>query len=73
MNKNFGEKLREIRLKNNLTMKQVAKKTKLSASYICRIEQGARNPTIKTLDKLFKAYKMNFIDLIIQVYSGKEI
>ena len=72
MNKNFGEKLREIRLKNNLTMEQVAKKTKLSASYICRIEQGARTPTIKTLDKLSKAYKMNFIDLIIQVYSGKE-
>lgn len=65
MNKNYGEKLREIRLKNNLTMEKVAKKTKLSASYICRIEQGARNPTIKTLDKLSKVYKMNFIDKFI--------
>lgn len=72
MNKNYGKKLREIRIENKLTMEKVAKKTKLSASYICRIEQGVRNPTIKTLDKLSKAYKMNFIDLIIKVYSGKE-
>ena len=72
MNKESGEKLKEIRIKNGLTMRQVAKKAKLSASYICRLEKGVRTPTIKTLDKLSKVYKIDFIDLIIQVYVGKE-
>lgn len=41
---NFGDKLRQIRIKNGMKMKDVALILGLSVAYISDIERGNRNP-----------------------------
>ena len=49
----FGTYLKNLRLKNNLTLKKLAELAKLSPSYLSRIERGERNiPNAHILKKL---------------------
>jgi SOS regulatory protein LexA len=45
----IGEKIKELRNAKNLTLKDLAKKTKLSISFISDIENGRRNPSPENL------------------------
>jgi len=53
----IGSHLKELRLKNNLTTKQVELKTGISNSYISLIERNKRKPSAGILNKLAKAYQ----------------
>ncbi|GAI70514.1 unnamed protein product, partial [marine sediment metagenome] len=46
----IGLYLRELRLKNNLTTKQVEVKTGISNSYISLIERNKRKPSAEILN-----------------------
>jgi putative transcriptional regulator len=59
--------LRDIRHAQGLTMKQVAEKANLSESVVCLIENGKRNPSLKTAKKLATALGVTVDELI-----GKE-
>lgn len=48
-NKNLGKKIREKRIKNNLTIKDLASKIKISNSMLSQIENGVANPSLTTL------------------------
>jgi transcriptional regulator with XRE-family HTH domain len=60
----IGLHLKELRLKNNLTTKQVEVKTGISNSYISLIERNKRKPSAKILSKLAKAYQAKAEDLL---------
>lgn len=60
----IGLYLKELRLKNNLTTKQVEVKTGISNSYISLIERNKRKPSAKILNKLAKAYRVKTEDLL---------
>jgi len=60
----IGLYLKELRLKNNLTTKQVEVKTEISNSYISLIERNKRKPSVKILNKLAKAYGVKTEDLL---------
>jgi len=60
----IGLYLRELRLKNNLTTKQVEMKTGISNSYISLIERNKRKPSAEILHKLAKAYGVKTEDLL---------
>ncbi|MCK4241817.1 MAG: helix-turn-helix transcriptional regulator, partial [Candidatus Atribacteria bacterium] len=60
----IGLYLRELRLKNNLTTKQVEVKTGISNSYISLIERNKRKPSAEILNKLAKAYQVKAEDLL---------
>ena len=60
----IGLYLRELRLKNNLTTKQVEVKTGISNSYISLIERNKRKPSAEILNKLAKAYQVKTEDLL---------
>lgn len=60
----IGLYLKELRLKNNLTTKQVEVKTGISNSYISLIERNKRKPSAEILSKLAKAYKVKTEDLL---------
>jgi len=60
----IGFYLKEIRLKNNLTTKQVEVKTSISNSYISLIERDKRKPSAEILSKLAKAYQVKAEDLL---------
>lgn len=55
----LGKKIKRIRKSNNLTQVDLSVEVGLSPSYISSIEQGARQPSLKTLNKIAKALKVN--------------
>lgn len=53
-----GEKIKELRKKNNLKLEELAEKTGLSISYISLIERGLKNPSLKALERIAKAFNL---------------
>lgn len=51
----LGKKLARLRLARGLTQGELAEKSGVRLETICRIERGATNPTIGTLERLGKA------------------
>lgn len=60
----LGVFLKELRIKNNLTIMQVEVKTGISNSYISLIERNKRKPSLGILHKLAKIYKVTTEDLL---------
>jgi transcriptional regulator with XRE-family HTH domain len=61
------KRLREIRRQRGMKLENVAKITRMSASYLSAIEQGKRNPPYTTLLILAAAYEMTIADLLTGV------
>jgi len=57
MIKGLPQRLKEIRIKNNLSQKVVAKRLDLSPSIISSYETGERTPSLETFLALSKLYK----------------
>lgn len=51
----FGKAVRKIRLKQELSQGDVARRLNLHRSYISGIERGVRNPSLKVIQKIAKA------------------
>lgn len=60
----FGKKLREIRLKKELSQGDVSRILQVHRSYISGLERGMRNPSLLTVQKIAKALGVNAKDLI---------
>ena len=60
----FGKKLREIRLKKNLSQGDVSRILDVHRSYISGLERGMRNPSLLTVRKIAKALGVNAKELI---------
>lgn len=50
--------LKELRLETKLTQEQVSKLSELTIKYISDMENGRRNPSDKTKNKLAKIYRV---------------
>lgn len=48
----FGENLKSLRTKKNISQEEFADRTKLDRTYISGLERGKRNPSYLTLLKL---------------------
>ena len=51
----FGKKLKEVRLKKDLSQGDVARILGVHRTYISGLERGARNPSLLTVQKIAKA------------------
>lgn len=51
----FGQRLREQRTKQNLTIEQLAEKAGLSPNYVGAIERGEKEPSLSTIVNLLNA------------------
>lgn len=56
----IGNKLREIRIKRNLSLDEVTKLTGVSKAMLGQIERGQSNPTVSTLWKIATGLKVSF-------------
>ncbi len=52
MEKGFNEKLKEIRIENGYSQKQVAEKLEISVTCYAGYEQGYRQPDLKMLARI---------------------
>ncbi len=60
----FGDKLRELRKVRDLSQEELALKSKLHRTYISDIERGARNVSLKNIEKIAKALSLSPKDLL---------
>ncbi|MFA1822758.1 helix-turn-helix domain-containing protein [Virgibacillus oceani] len=61
------KKIKELRIKNDLTLVQLSKKTGLSVSFLSQIERGTTNLAITSLKKIADAFDLN-----MTYFFGKE-
>jgi transcriptional regulator with XRE-family HTH domain len=59
----FGEAIRNLRLKRDLSLRELAKKIEISPPFLSDIELGKRYPSEETLEKLAKALKTSVDEL----------
>lgn len=59
----IGEKIKDLRTKKGLSMKQLSEKSGLSLVTICAYETEKRTPRLSNINKLAKALGCSFDDL----------
>ena len=60
----LGKKVKEIRLKKQMSQGKLAKILDVHPTYISGIERGLRNMTLKHIERLAKALKVSITDLL---------
>ena len=72
-NKTIGARLRDLRIKHNMTQDEVADKINLSSSFYSHIECGTNAPSIQTLVNLSKLYNCSCDYLILGIESREKL
>lgn len=62
--KQLGEKIKKFRLEKDLTQEKLADLVKMDFTTINKIENGKRNPSIKTIEKIARALRVSPKDLL---------
>lgn len=66
INVKFGEKIREERLKRNLSQEELAARAGVHRTYIGMIERAEKNITLENIEKLAKALGVPIEELVKQ-------
>ena len=61
---NFGDKVREVRIKNGLSQEQLAHLADVHRTYIGMIERAEKNITLINIEKIANALEVNINELI---------
>lgn len=66
------DRLKELRMDRDWTLKGVAELTGLSVSYLSDIERGRTTPTLNTLETIAQALEVSIIDMLTGVdFAGE--
>lgn len=60
----LGERLKNLRKKKGLTLKQLADITGLSVGFLSNVERGVNSPTIVSLRKICDSLNISFFELL---------
>ncbi|MEM6332636.1 MAG: helix-turn-helix transcriptional regulator [Planctomycetota bacterium] len=60
----FGQHISRLRADAGLTQEEVALRCKVSRTYLSQLETGERNPSLSSLEKIAKAFKVSLSDLM---------
>ena len=63
----LGDRLRLLRKEHRLTLRELKERADISVPYLSDMERGVVNPSIETLQKVAKAYRMTLKNLFIGV------
>lgn len=55
-----GLRIKELRRALELSQEKLALKAEVDRTYLAGVEQGKRNPSIKSLEKILKALEVSF-------------
>lgn len=56
----IGLRIKELRTTLGLSQEKLALKAEIDRTYLAGVEQGKRNPSIKSLEKIIDALEVNF-------------
>ena len=62
----FGASVRKLRFRLGISQEALAERADLHRTYIADIERGARNVTLRSIDRLAKALQVSTADLLMQ-------
>lgn len=68
-NLSFGDHLRELREKNNYTLRGLATEINIDSSLIAKIERGERQPTRDQIKIISEFFKINENNLLVENLS----
>lgn len=67
-------KLRELRIKKNIGLNELAKKARIAPSYLSALERGLKtNPSTKTMNKIAEALGATVPEIFYNKDKGHEI
>jgi DNA-binding transcriptional MerR regulator/quercetin dioxygenase-like cupin family protein len=69
----IGQKLRDHRLRQKMTLKDVADRTNLSIGFLSSLERSQTNASVATLQKLAKLYHTNFMTFFDASEQGPKL
>lgn len=52
---NIGEKIKRIRVKNQLTLEELANRSELTKGFLSQVERNLTSPSIATLEDILEA------------------
>ena len=64
LQKRFGKRVKMYRLKRRLSQEATAQKAGVSREYIARLEMGLHDPSLTTVAKLARVFKLRIATLI---------
>ena len=73
LKKIVGKKLKAIRLKHNLTIQELAARSRVSSNMISRIERGLTIPSVQILMKLAEVFDMSINYFVEEVITTHEV
>ena len=59
----FGHRIKELRLKQNISQEELAFRCGLSKNYISDVERGTRNVSLKSIEKIAHGFAVNLKEL----------
>ena len=62
--KKLGENIRERRLAQNMTQGDLCKKLQIDVGYLSNLEQGKKNPTLATIERIAKVLQVSVDELM---------
>jgi len=65
--KKFGDRIKELRDKHKLTQEDLADKVGVDRSYMGFLERGEKNPTLKNLIRIAKAFDITLSKLFDKI------
>ncbi len=60
----FGKKIKQLRIRKNLTQDELANLAKVHRTYVGMVERGEKNITLITIHKFLSALNINITELI---------
>ncbi len=58
INIRFGRRIKELRLRQNISQEELAFRCQLSKNYVSDVERGTRNITLKVVEKFSKGLQV---------------
>ena len=67
----LGNKVKELRNQQNMTLDELSKKSKVSVSLLSMVERNISAPTVRTLEKVVKALGTTISSLYLDIENSK--
>lgn len=69
----IGERLRQLRVQQNLSLEQLARKVGLTRSFLSQIENDKTSPSIATLIKLLNVHNVTMADFFQSIEKTRSV